>query len=236
MSILTIENLNTYYGQIHALKGINMHIDEGEIVALIGSNGAGKTTTLSSIMGLTKHTGSINFMNQDISGADTNLIVRSGISLSPEGREVFPSLSVEDNLRIGSFARKDRNGLNDTYEYVYSVFPRLKERRQQYAGTLSGGEQQMLAIARALMSKPKLLMLDEPSLGLAPNIVQMIFEMIQQINKNGVTVLLVEQNASMALRISNRGYVLEVGSIALEGEAGMLRKNADVRRAYLGGT
>ena len=212
-----------------------MTVEEGEIVALIGSNGAGKTTTLASIMGLTKHTGTIKFMDHDISSADTNLIVKSGISLSPEGREVFPSLSVEDNLRIGSFVRKDRSGLNDTYEYIYSVFPRLKERRQQYAGTLSGGEQQMLAIARALMSKPKLLMLDEPSLGLAPNIVQMIFEMVQQINKNGVTVLLVEQNASMALRISNRGYVLETGSLALEGDALALRKNPDVRRAYLGG-
>ncbi len=233
--MLELENVNTYYGHIHALKGVNLRVDEGEIVTLIGSNGAGKTTALSSIMGLVRHSGSIRFMGREISNQDTAEIVSAGIALSPEGREVFPSLSVEENLRIGARICRDKKQVAGNYAYVYELFPRLKERKKQYAGTLSGGEQQMLAIARALMSSPKLLMLDEPSLGLAPNIVKMIFDMVREINRNGVTVLLVEQNASMALRAANRGYVLETGSIVLEDDAKALRRNEAVRKAYLGG-
>lgn len=233
--MLKIENLNTYYGHIHALQGVNLQVAQGEVVALIGSNGAGKTTTLSSIMNMARHDGTITFLDKNISNMDTAAIVSGGIALSPEGREVFPGLTVEENLKIGARVCKNKKQVTENYNYVYDLFPRLQERKRQVAGTLSGGEQQMLAIARALMSSPKLLMLDEPSLGLAPNIVQMIFEMITEINKNGVTVLLVEQNASMALRIADRGYVLETGRIVLEDDARALRHNSAVKKAYLGG-
>lgn len=233
--MLELENVDVYYGHVHALKGLSLKVDEGEIVTLLGSNGAGKTTTLSSIMGLVRSTGSIRFLGKNISAMDTASIVSLGLALSPEGREVFPGLSVEENLRIGATVCRDKKRLGDTVKYVYDLFPRLKERHRQLAGTLSGGEQQMLAIARALMSEPKMLLLDEPSLGLAPNIVKMIFDMIKEINKNGVTVLLVEQNASMALRAADRGYVLETGNLVLEDTSYNLRRNEAVRKAYLGG-
>ena len=234
--MLELQNVNTFYGSIHALKNESIIVREGEIVTLIGSNGAGKTTTLSSIIGVKKiKSGSIKFMGEEISNKNTHDIVKMGIALSPEGRLVFPDLSVEENLRIGAYLLKDKKKLRENYEMVYSLFPRLKERKDQSAGTLSGGEQQMLAIGRALMNRPKLLMLDEPSLGLAPNLVIMIFELIKRIQKSGVTILLIEQNANMALHIAERGYVLETGYIKLADRADNLSRNADVKRAYLGG-
>ena len=233
--MLTIENLNTYYDNIHALKDINLHIEEGEIVSLIGSNGAGKTTILGSITGLLKtSSGSIKYNGNTITSLPSHKIVKGGISLSPEGREIFPSLTVAENLKLGAYTRNIKKEIKESLDFVFNLFPRLHERTKQQAGTLSGGEQQMLAIGRSLMSKPKLLLLDEPSLGLAPNIVLIIFELIKSINKEGITVLLVEQNANMALKISDRGYVLETGRVTLTDKASNLLKNDEVRKAYLG--
>ena len=236
MTMLKVTDLKTSYGPIHALKGINLEANEKEIVALIGSNGAGKTTTLMSIMGMLKcEPGSkVEFEGEDITRASTSTLVKKGICLVPEGREVFPKLSVKDNLRLGAFTRKQKAEMSDSFERVYNLFPRLKEREKQVAGTLSGGEQQMLAIGRALMARPRLLMFDEPSLGLAPNIVQQIFGLIKEINKQGTTILLVEQNAYQALRIADRGYIIETGNVKLSGDAKDLRNNDDVRKAYLG--
>lgn len=233
--ILELKGVNTYYGLIHAIKDINMEIYKGEIVALIGSNGAGKTTTLNTISGIIKPTkGQILYGNQDITNSSPSDIVKLGISLSPEGREVFPDLSVKDNLKLGAFVRKDKEGIKKSYEEVYSLFPRLKERRTQVAKTLSGGEQQMLAIGRSLMANPKVLLLDEPSLGLSPTLVKLIFDLIKDIKSLGTTILLVEQNAKMALKTADRGYVLETGRISLEGSGHDLLIDDNVRKAYLG--
>lgn len=233
--MLKIEGLHTYYGNIHALKGIDMEIEQGEIVSLIGSNGAGKSTTLSSIAGLVKSSaGSVTFKGKDITNVAPYNLVKLGISLSPEGREVFPALSVEQNLRLGAYIKADKAQISASFERVYNLFPRLRERVKQAAGTLSGGEQQMLAIGRALMSEPELLLLDEPSLGLAPNLVMMIFDLLQSINKQGTTILLIEQNANMALSISNRAYVLETGHISMSGNAAELANDPRVKKAYLG--
>lgn len=233
--MLEIKDLHTYYGSIHALKGISLEVNENEIVTLIGSNGAGKSTTLSSITGIVPAaTGSIIFEGKEISKMKPSDIAKLGIGVSPEGREVFGGLSVEDNLRIGAYTRKDKKEIADLYQEVYELFPRLAERKKQSAGTLSGGEQQMLAIGRAMMSRPKLLLLDEPSMGLAPNLVELIFELIQKINKRGTTVLLIEQNANMALQIADRGYVLETGNVTMTDDANKLLANDDVRKAYLG--
>lgn len=233
--MLEIKELHTYYGSIHALKGISLDVYEKEIVTLIGSNGAGKSTTLGSITGIVPATeGSILFEGKEISRMKPSDITKLGIGVSPEGREVFGGLSVEDNLRIGAYTRKDKKEIADLYAEVYELFPRLEERKKQMAGTLSGGEQQMLAIGRAMMSKPKLLLLDEPSMGLAPNLVEMIFELIQTINKRGTTILLIEQNANMALQIASRGYVLETGTVSMTDDAKKLLANDDVRKAYLG--
>jgi len=233
--MLKISNLNIHYGAIHALKGVDIEIARGEIVTLIGSNGAGKTTTLSAVIGLLKPSaGEIIYKDRSIKNMAPHNIVRLGISMSPEGRQVFPMLNVEENLRLGAIAKKDSAVVKGLFERVYSLFPRLRERRKQLAGTLSGGEQQMLAIGRAMMAEPELLLLDEPSLGLAPNLVIMIFDLIKSINKQGVTILLIEQNANMALSIANRAYVLETGKIALSGSAQELSKNENVKKAYLG--
>ncbi|MEG0913694.1 MAG: ABC transporter ATP-binding protein [Oscillospiraceae bacterium] len=233
--LLEIKDINTFYGSIHALKGVSMEVYEGEIVTLIGSNGAGKSTTLSSITGLTPpKSGSIIFDGKDITHEKSSNIIKMGIGISPEGREVFPTLTVLENLKAGAYTRASKTEINESIETVFELFPRLLERKRQYAGTLSGGEQQMLAIGRAMMSKPKLLLLDEPSLGLAPNLVEMIFKLIMKINKKGVTVMLIEQNANMALQISDRGYVLETGTVSLSGPAEELRVNDEVRKAYLG--
>ncbi len=236
MKMLEIKNLNSFYGKIHALKGIDLYVEEGEIVTLIGANGAGKSTTLMSITGMKECTPDSQIMlyGEDLTKLATPQIVEKGVILTPEGREVFPGLSVSDNLLIGAFTVKDQSLIKQHYDRVYSLFPRLKERENQMAGTLSGGEQQMLAIGRSLMSNPKLLMLDEPSMGLAPNLTAMIFRLIRDINKQGVTILLVEQNANMALKIANRGYVLETGNIKLQGTAEELLGNDEVRKAYLG--
>ena len=233
--MLKIKDLHVYYGPIHALKGISFEVNNGEIVTLIGSNGAGKSTTLNTITGLIKpRSGSILLNDVEIAGAQPHEIVQKGISLSPEGREVFPALTVEENLTLGAFTRKDKSEIDANFDRVYELFPRLKERIRQTAGTLSGGEQQMLAIGRSLMSSPDILLLDEPSMGLAPNLVQMIFELIDSINKQGTTILLIEQNANMALSIANRAYVLETGTIALSGDSKELLKDDRVRKAYLG--
>jgi branched-chain amino acid transport system ATP-binding protein len=233
--MLKITSLNAFYDNVHALKSIDLEIEKGEIISLIGSNGAGKTTALSCITGIVRaRSGSIVYKDRDITNYPAHKIVSMGISLSPEGREVFPGLTVEENLRLGMYSRRADKKNKDPYGRVYGLFPRLKERRQQAAGTLSGGEQQMLAIARALMSEPELLLLDEPSLGLAPNLVQMIFELIREISRQGVTILLVEQNANMALLVSNRAYVLETGRIALSGESKKLLNDESIKKAYLG--
>jgi len=236
MSMLKVTDLRTSYGPINALKGVSLEVNEKEIVTLIGSNGAGKTTTLMSIMGMLKcEPGSkVEFEGEDITKANPATLVKKGICLVPEGREVFPKLSVKDNLRLGAYTRDQKLEIRDSYERVYDLFPRLKEREKQVAGTLSGGEQQMLAIGRAMMARPRLLMFDEPSLGLAPNIVQQIFAHIKQINEQGTTILLVEQNAFQALRIADRGYILETGNVKLSGLAKELRSNDEVRKAYLG--
>ena len=235
--MLKIRNLNTYYGAIHALKGIDLDVPEGKIVTLVGSNGAGKSTTVLSATGILKVAeGSvIELAGENIANMRPHKIVQRGVSLSPEGREVFPALTVEENLQLGGYAiRSQKKRIDEGYERVCQLFPRLKERLKQQAGTLSGGEQQMLAIGRSLMSSPKLLLLDEPSLGLAPNLVKMIFDLIRDINKQGVTILLIEQNANMALKVADYGYVLETGTISLHGPALSLRNNEEVRKAYLG--
>lgn len=235
MAMLKIEDLHVHYGAIHALKGIDVEVNQGEIVTLIGSNGAGKTTTMYTTAGILKPSaGRITFEGEDVTKFDAPHMVKRGICLSPEGRKVFPELSVEENLDLGAFLRTNQEK-SEMMETVYELFPRIKERMKQPAGTLSGGEQQMLAVGRALMGKPKLLMLDEPSLGLAPIIIQEIFDMIVRINKLGTTILLVEQNAKMALSISNRGYVLETGKIVLHDNAANLLSSEKVRAAYLGG-
>ncbi|MBP7727337.1 ABC transporter ATP-binding protein [Mitsuokella multacida] len=234
--MLKIDNIDVYYGAIHALKGISLEVKEGEIVTLIGANGAGKSTTLRTISGLLKpKTGSITFLGQDIAGVRAHEIVKKGISQVPEGRRVFAEMTVMENLDLGAFVRKDKAGIQQDLKHVFELFPRLEERKNQSAGTLSGGEQQMLAMGRALMSRPKLLLLDEPSMGLAPLLIKEIFNIIVDINKSGTTVLLVEQNANMALSIANRAYVLETGRITLSGSAKELAASEDVRKAYLGG-
>jgi len=233
--ILELEDVHTYYGSIHALKGISLTVNEGEVVTLIGANGAGKSTTLRSINGLNHpRRGTIRFRGRDITNAAPHGIVKSGIAQSPEGRRLFPRMSVVENLEMGAFQRDDRSNLKEDMDRVFDLFPRLAERRQQKAGTMSGGEQQMVAMGRALMARPKLLLLDEPSMGLAPIFVEKIFEIVAEINAQGTPILLVEQNALMALDAASRGYVMETGKIALEGPAKELRQNEQVRKAYLG--
>jgi branched-chain amino acid transport system ATP-binding protein len=235
MTMLIVDNAHTYYGNIHALKGINLTIEQGEIVTLIGGNGAGKTTTLRTISGLIKpREGSVTLDNEDLIKYKAHEIVYKGVSMVPEGRGIFARLTVSENLEMGGFSRTDKQELSDDFERVFKLFPRLKERRTQVAGTLSGGEQQMLATGRALMSHPRLLLMDEPSMGLAPVLVELIFETIQQINKEGVTILLVEQNALMALSIAHRGYVLQTGEIVISDSTENLRNNPTVQKAYLG--
>ena len=236
MALLQLENVCTYYGNIQALRNISLVVEEGEIVTLIGANGAGKTTTLMSICGITPvRTGRVLLDGNDITHLSPNKIVERGISQSPEGRRIFPQLTVTENLDMGSFLRKDKAGIKRDLEEVFTLFPRLAERRHQQGGTLSGGEQQMLAISRALMMRPRILLLDEPSLGLAPIFVQHIFEIIQKINiERKTTIFLVEQNAHMALKIAHKGYVLQNGSIKLEDTSKNLLANAEVRKAYLG--
>jgi branched-chain amino acid transport system ATP-binding protein len=232
--VLEVENLHVYYGEIHALKGVTLNVGKGEIVTLLGSNGAGKTTTLKTLSGLLlPRSGQIVLDGEPLLGLPPHAIVRRGIAHVPEGRRIFNRLTVLENLEMGAYARTDGSVAQD-FERVFSIFPRLKERRTQVAGTLSGGEQQMLAIARALMAAPRLLLLDEPSMGLAPVLVEQIFETIQDINRHSTTILLVEQNAAMALSIAHRGYVLETGAVALSGSAAELHENPSVRRAYLG--
>lgn len=234
--MLSVKGLHTFYGKIHALKGIDLEINEGEIVTLVGSNGAGKSTLLNTITGLVHGSqGSIEFQGKNIFNMAPHKIVGMGISMSPEGREIFPALSVQENLRLGAYIRKDTAGIDSAYQRVYDLFPRLKERVNQSAGTLSGGEQQMLAIGRALMSDPQLLLLDEPSLGLAPNLVLLIFDLIKSINQQGTSILLIEQNTNMALSIAHRAYVMETGTITLSGDAQQLKNDDKVRKAYLGG-
>ena len=233
--ILKVEDVHTYYGTIHALKGVSLEVKAGEIVTLIGANGAGKSTTLRSINGLNHpREGRIVFQGTDITDTAPHDIVQMGISQSPEGRRIFPRMSVLENLEMGAFQREDRSTIQEDFDRVFELFPRLHERRSQKAGTLSGGEQQMVAIGRALMAKPKLLLLDEPSMGLAPIFVEKIFEIVLEINQAGTPVLLVEQNALMALDVANRGYVLETGRVALEGPAAELKVNDRVRKTYLG--
>jgi branched-chain amino acid transport system ATP-binding protein len=235
MALLEVTDVRTFYGNIEALKGVSLTVDEGEVVTLIGSNGAGKSTTLRSISGLTPpREGSIKFEGTEIGEVPPQEIVERGISLSPEGRHVFPRMTVRENLDLGAYLRKDREGIENDRERVYSLFPRLKERERQKGGTMSGGEQQMLAIGRALMANPRLLLLDEPSMGIAPILVERIYETIAEINRQGTTILLVEQNANYALEVSRRGYVLETGKVALEDESSSLRSNPDVQKAYLG--
>ena len=233
--MLKVDNLNVYYGAIHAVKGVSLEVKEGEIVTLIGANGAGKSTVLQTISGLLRSkTGDITFMDKSIAQALPHKIVEGGLAHVPEGRRVFQRMTVQENLEMGAYTRpgsETAKGLENAFE----LFPRLKERRKQIAGTLSGGEQQMLAMGRALMSRPKLLMLDEPSMGLAPILVEQIFEIIEDMNKNGATILLVEQNAQMALSVADRGYVLETGSIAVSGTGLELSQSDDIRKAYLGG-
>ena len=232
-TILSIRDLKVNYGGIEAVKGISFDVEEGSIVTLIGANGAGKSSTLRTIAGLVKpSSGNIVFRGDDITGCDTNVIVRKGITLVPEGRRIFPDLTVQENLRVGAYLRSD--DISGDIQWIYDLFPRLKERTWQPGGTLSGGEQQMLAVARALMSRPKLIMMDEPSLGLAPLVVRGIFDIIREINAQGVTVLLIEQNANMALKVADYAYVLETGRIGLSGTGKELLTNDDVRKAYLG--
>jgi branched-chain amino acid transport system ATP-binding protein len=232
--LLEVRDLHVYYGQIHALKGVSFYVGEGEVVTLLGNNGAGKTTTLRTLSGLLPpRTGEVLLHGQSMLGTAAHAIVQKGITHVPEGRRIFNRLTVVENLQMGAYTRTDRDIAADM-EHVFATFPRLKERHDQVAGTLSGGEQQMLAIGRALMARPRLLLLDEPSMGLAPVVVEQIFDTVQSINRQGVTILLVEQNAAMALAIAGRGYVLETGRIALEGGAAELGDNPEVRRAYLG--
>ena len=234
-TILEVSDVHTFYGTIEALKGISIDVHDGEIVTLIGANGAGKSTTLRSVNGLNHpRTGSIRFMGEDITSKPAHEIVRMGISQSPEGRKLFPRMTVVENLEMGAFQRSDKAGIHEDMQHVFELFPRLAERRSQKAGTLSGGEQQMCAIGRAMMARPRLLMLDEPSMGLAPIFVERIFETIVEINKEGTPILLVEQNALMALDVATRGYVMQTGRIVLEGPASELKTNDEVRRTYLG--
>ena len=235
MSLLSIENLEVYYGVINAIKGISFEVNEGEIIALIGANGAGKTTILHTITGLVQaKSGSINFEDKDLLKTPAHKIVSMGIAHVPEGRRIFQQLTVYDNLKLGAYTRSDKKEIAETLEKVYERFPRLKERRTQIAGTLSGGEQQMLAMGRALMSHPKIILMDEPSMGLSPLYVSEIFDIIRSVNESGTTVLLVEQNAKKALSIANRAYVLETGKIVLSGDAHELMNNDSVKKAYLG--
>ncbi|MEZ2717277.1 ABC transporter ATP-binding protein [Niallia circulans] len=234
--MLHIKDLNVYYGNIQALKGVTLDIKEGEIVTLIGANGAGKSTLLKTLSGLIKHKkGSIEYLGKSIAGKPAQSIVKAGMSHVPEGRRVFSNMTVEENLELGAFLRKDKQEIQKNLQKVYEIFPRLFERKKQLAGTLSGGEQQMLAMGRAIMAKPKLLLLDEPSMGLAPIIVRTIFQVIQEINEEGTTVLLVEQNAHMALSIAHRGYVIETGKVVLSGSAQELQESDELKQAYLGG-
>jgi branched-chain amino acid transport system ATP-binding protein len=236
-SVLQVEDIHTYYGSIEALKGISLEVGEREIVTLIGSNGAGKTTTLRSINGLNHpRRGRILFQGDDVTKTPAHEVVKRGISQSPEGRKLFPRMSVTENLEMGAFQRTDRAGMKEDMDRVFSLFPRLAERKSQKAGTMSGGEQQMLAIGRALMARPKLLLLDEPSMGLAPILVEKIFAIVKEINEQGTPILLVEQNALMALDIADRGYVLETGKVALANDAAALRQDEQVRKTYLGET
>ena len=233
--ILKVENINVYYGAIHAIKGISFHVDQGEVVTLIGANGAGKSTTLQTISGLLRsRTGSIEFCGENISSTPSHKIVEKGLAQVPEGRRIFLQMSVQENLEMGAYTQPGAR-VDSDLERVFQQFPRLKERRRQIAGTLSGGEQQMLAIGRALMSHPKLLMLDEPSMGLAPILVEQIFEIIRQLHKDGTTILLVEQNAQMALSVADRAYVMETGKITLSGTGAELAASDQVKKAYLGG-
>ncbi|MGC7871842.1 ABC transporter ATP-binding protein [Desulfosporosinus sp. SYSU MS00001] len=234
--MLVLEDVHVYYGAIHALKGISLQVNQGEIVTLIGSNGAGKSTSLKTISGLLRpKQGKMSFNGEDLSKIPPQKIVAKGISQVPEGRRIFANMTVSENLDMGAYLRKDKSGIKQDVERAFELFPRLKERKSQIAGTLSGGEQQMLAMGRALMSRPQLLLLDEPSMGLAPILVKQIFTIIQEINAQGTTILLVEQNAHMALSIAHRAYVLETGKIALGGQAQDLAASEDVRKAYLGG-
>ena len=236
MAMLEIKDINVYYGAIHAIKGVSLSVRQGEIVTLIGSNGAGKSTTLRTISGLLKpKEGDILFEGESIAGRPAQDIVKAGISQVPEGRRIFANMTVMENLELGAFSRSDADGIEADMHMVFKRFPRLLERKEQAAGTLSGGEQQMLALGRALMSHPRLLLLDEPSMGLAPLLIREIFSIIEDINRAGTTVLLVEQNANMALSIANRAYVLETGRITLSGDAKELAASEDVRKAYLGG-
>ena len=234
-AVLELEDVHTYYGAIHAIKGVTLEVRQGEIVTLLGANGAGKSTTLRSINGLNHpRRGRIRFQGQDITYEAPHEIVAKGVAQSPEGRKLFPRMTVLENLEMGAFQRKDKSGLKEDLDRVFHLFPRLAERKSQKAGTMSGGEQQMCAIGRALMAHPKLLLLDEPSMGLAPIFVEKIFEIIIEINKQGTPILLVEQNALMALDVAQRGYVLETGKVALADDARALRENEDVRKTYLG--
>src|SRR4051794_12385148 len=234
MALLEVQDVHTFYGGIEALKGISVDVEEGEVVTLIGANGAGKSTTLRSISGLSPlRTGSIKFDGHEIGDTPPQDIVKLGISQAPEGRRIFPRMSVRENLELGAFLRKDE-AIDSDMRRVYDLFPRLEERERQKAGTMSGGEQQMLAIGRALMSNPKLLLLDEPSMGLAPVLVERIYETVAEINRQGTTILLVEQNANYALEVSSRGYVLETGTVSLTAPSSALRENPDVQKAYLG--
>jgi branched-chain amino acid transport system ATP-binding protein len=236
MALLEVGDIHTHYGNMEALKGVSLEVEEGEIVTLIGSNGAGKSTTLRSISGLTPPSqGTIKFQGTEITETPPQEIVQLGISQSPEGRHCFARMSVRENLELGAFLRRDRDGIGQDLGRVYELFPRLKERERQKAGTMSGGEQQMLAIGRALMASPKLLLLDEPSMGLAPILVERIYETVERINEQGVTILLVEQNANYALGVSKRAYVLETGQIAIADDSEKLRENPEVQKAYLGG-
>jgi len=235
MALLKIENLSVHYGAIQALHGVSIAVEPGEIVTLIGANGAGKSTTLRAVSGLVKPSGgTITFDGKSLAGLAPHKILRRGLAQVPEGRGIFPNLTVDENLDLGAFARSDRKNIAGDRERVFALFPRLKERLDQRSGTLSGGEQQMLAIGRALLARPRLLLLDEPSLGLAPQLVQTIFKIIREINASGTTIFLVEQNAHMALRVAHRAYVLEVGSVVMQGDAKQLAASDEVKKAYLG--
>ncbi len=236
MALLELEDLHVYYGNIHALKGVSLAVEVGEIVALLGANGAGKSTTLKTVSGLLRpRSGSVRFEDEDLTQIPPHRIVERGVVQVPEGRRIFGQLTVLENLEMGAFTRTDTRGIREDLERVFALFPRLRERSGQVAGTLSGGEQQMLAIGRALMARPRVLLMDEPSMGLAPVLVEQIFDAIQEINRQGTTILLVEQNAYMALQVAHRGYVLQTGQVVLQGSAAELRENPEVKRAYLGG-
>ena len=235
MAMLDVKDLNVYYVKIHAIKNISLTVEEGELVSLIGANGAGKTSLLTAIMGQIPSTGQISFEGQAVHGNGTMEIVRNGMTMVPEGRRVFPRTSVMDNLLLGAYSRKDKENIKGDLNKIFEMFPRLLERKNQLAGTLSGGEQQMLAMGRALMSRPRLLLLDEPSMGLSPRLVDQVFDTIVSINKSGTTIMLVEQNANQALRVAKRGYVIETGEIVLSDDADKLLSNPQVKEAYLGG-